>query len=55
MKIYVAAVDALKQKERHDETQFIVKIGGKPSLGPVILLCKIFIRSFVFDALLCHN
>jgi hypothetical protein len=33
-KIYVAAVDALPKKERHDETQFTTKIGGKTSLGP---------------------
>jgi hypothetical protein len=37
-------VKALKEKERQEETQFITKIGGKTSLGPVILLCKIFIR-----------
>ncbi len=37
VKIYVAAVEALKEKERQDETQFITKIGGKTSLGPVIL------------------
>jgi hypothetical protein len=29
VKIYVAAVEALKKKERQDETQFITKIGGK--------------------------
>jgi hypothetical protein len=29
VKIYVAAVEALKNKERQDETQFITKIGGK--------------------------
>jgi len=34
VKIYVAAVEALKKKERHDETQFNIKIGGKTSLGP---------------------
>ncbi len=33
MKIYVAAVEALWKKERHDETQFTTKIGGKISLG----------------------
>jgi hypothetical protein len=33
VKIYVAAVEALKKKERQDETQFITKIGGKTSLG----------------------
>ncbi len=33
MKIYVAAVEALKKKEKQDETQFNIKIGGKTSLG----------------------
>ncbi len=34
VKIYVVAVNALKKKERQDETQFTTKIGGKTSLGP---------------------
>ncbi len=34
VKIYVAAVEALKENERLDETQFTTKIGGKTSLGP---------------------
>jgi hypothetical protein len=34
VKIYVAAVEALRKKERQDETQFTTKIGGKTSLGP---------------------
>jgi hypothetical protein len=29
-----AAVEALRKKERQDETQFTMKIGGKTSLGP---------------------
>jgi hypothetical protein len=29
VEIYVTAVEALKKKERHDETQFTTKIGGK--------------------------
>ncbi len=33
MKIYGAVVGALRKKERHDETQFTTKIGGKTSLG----------------------
>jgi hypothetical protein len=32
--MYVAAVEALKEKERPDETQFTTKIGQKTSLGP---------------------
>jgi len=34
VKIYVGAVEALRKKEREDETQFTTKIGGKISLGP---------------------
>jgi hypothetical protein len=34
VKIYVAALEALRKKERGDETQFTTKIGGKTSLGP---------------------
>jgi hypothetical protein len=34
VKIYVAAVEALRKKERQVETQFTTKIGGKSSLGP---------------------
>ncbi len=34
MKIYVTAAEALRKKERQDETQFTTKTGGKTSLGP---------------------
>ncbi len=34
VKKYVATVEALREKEREDETQFITKIDGKTSLGP---------------------
>jgi hypothetical protein len=34
VKIYVAAVEALKKRERHDEIEFTTKIGGKTSLSP---------------------
>jgi hypothetical protein len=37
VKIYVAAVEALRKKERGDETQSTANIGGKPSLGPSYL------------------
>jgi hypothetical protein len=33
VKIYVAAMEAPRKKERQDETQFITKISGKTSLG----------------------
>jgi hypothetical protein len=42
VKIYVAAVKALREKERRDDTQFTTKISGKTSLKvPVISFCKI--------------
>jgi hypothetical protein len=41
VKIHVAAVEALKKKERGDETQFTTNNGGKTSLGTVISFCKI--------------
>jgi hypothetical protein len=54
VKIYVAVVQALRKKETQDETQFTTKIGGKTSLGPsYISVSKVFIPSYVFDALLC--
>jgi hypothetical protein len=34
VKIHVAAVEALRKKERGDKTQFATKIGGKTSLCP---------------------
>jgi len=34
VRICVGAVEALRKKEREDETQFTTKIGGKISLGP---------------------
>ncbi len=43
VKISVAAVDALRKKERGDETQFTTKIDGK------------FIPSYAFDGLLSWN
>ncbi len=33
VKIYVAAMEAPRKKERQDETQFITKISGETSLG----------------------
>ncbi len=34
VKIYIAAAEALRKKERLDETQFSTKIDEKTSLGP---------------------
>ncbi len=38
VKIYVAAVEAFRKKERQDKTQFTTKIGGKTNLGPLYLV-----------------
>jgi hypothetical protein len=40
VKIHVAAVKALRKKERGDETQFTTKIGGKTSLGQLFRVVK---------------
>ncbi len=51
--IYLAAVEALKNnKERHHETQFITKIGGKTSLGPSYFVCVKF--SFLVTRLMFY-
>jgi hypothetical protein len=51
-----SAVQALRNKETQDETQFTTKIGGKTSLGlSYMSFCKILIPSYEFDALLCRN
>jgi hypothetical protein len=34
VKIYVATMEVLRNKERQDETQFTTKIAGKTSMGP---------------------
>jgi len=46
LKIYVAAVEALRKKEREDETQFTTKIGGKISLGPRLPIISFWKFSF---------
>jgi hypothetical protein len=55
VKIYVAAVQGLRKKETQDETQFTTKLVEKLLWVPIISFCKIFIPSYVFDALLCRN
>jgi hypothetical protein len=55
VKKYVAAMEALRKKERQDETQFNTKFGGKTSLGPSYWFCKTFVPSHTLDALLCWN
>jgi hypothetical protein len=54
VKLYVASVEALREKERQDRMKLSLpsKLVEKPVWVPVISLCKIFIPSYVFDALL---
>jgi hypothetical protein len=47
VKIYIAAVEALKKKERHDETQFTTKIDGFLSFIPCWMLNVLFGRFFL--------
>jgi hypothetical protein len=42
VKIYVAAVEALKRKERQDETQFTTKVDGFLSFIPRWMLMYFF-------------
>ncbi len=46
--IYVVAVEALRKKERQDETQFIAKIDGflsfHPPLNANVLFCRFFLN-----------
>jgi branched-subunit amino acid transport protein len=42
LKIYVAAVEALKRKERQDETQFTTKVDGFLSFIPPWMLTYVF-------------
>jgi hypothetical protein len=55
VKIYVADVEALKKKEKQDETSLPPKLVKKLIWLFVILFCKIFIPSERFDTLLCQN
>jgi hypothetical protein len=50
VKIYVAAVEALRKKERQDETQFTTKIDGFLSFKPPLNANVLFSR-FFFE---CH-
>jgi hypothetical protein len=52
VKIYVAAVEALRKKERQDETQFTTKVDGFLSFTPPLNANVLFCR-FVFTLTLC--
>jgi hypothetical protein len=51
VKIYVAAVEALRKKERQDETQFTTKIDGFQFHPPLCLNAnELFCRLFFYDS-----
>jgi hypothetical protein len=52
VKIYVAASEALRKKERQDETQFTTKIDGFLSFTPLLDANVLFCR-FVLNLTLC--
>ncbi len=52
MKIYVATVEALREKERQDETQFTTKIDDFLSFTPTLNAYVLFRRIF-FNLNLC--
>jgi hypothetical protein len=52
VKIYVAAVEALRKNERQDETQFTTKIGGILSLI-ALLNANVLFRRFSLNFTLC--
>jgi hypothetical protein len=53
VKIYVAAVEALRKKERQDETQLTTKIDGFLSftlpLSANVLFCRFFMNLTLYD------
>jgi len=53
VKIYVASVDALRRKEREDETQFTTKIGGFLSFIPCWMLMYFFAGFFCISPCVC--
>ncbi len=54
VKMYVAAVEALRKKERGMKLNLPPKLVEKTSLGPSYLVLY-FIPSSPFDGLLCRN
>jgi hypothetical protein len=53
MKIYVAAVEALRKKESQDETQFTTKIDGFLSFTPPSMRMYFFAGLFEPEPTLC--
>jgi hypothetical protein len=46
VKIYVATVEALRKKERQDETQFTTKILVPPPCPPSLKVNVLFLQAF---------
>jgi hypothetical protein len=46
VKLYVAALEAVRKNERQHETEFTTKIARKTALVPVISFCTIFFHSW---------
>jgi len=56
LSLCIASIEALRKKERQDETQSTTKkLVARLVWVPIILFCEIFIPSYTFDALLCQN
>jgi hypothetical protein len=55
VKIYVAAMHALREKRTQMKLSLPPKYVEKLVWVPVISFCKIFIPNYAFDALLCRN
>jgi len=53
VKIYVAAMEALRKKERQDETQFTTKIDGFQSFIPPRWMLMYFCAGFFKNLTLC--
>jgi hypothetical protein len=53
VKIYVAAAEALRKKERQDETQFTTKIDGILRFTPRCLNANVLFCRFVLNLTLC--
>ncbi len=53
VKIYVAAVEALRKKERMDETQFTTKIVGFLSFNPPPLYANLLFCRFFYESHQC--
>jgi hypothetical protein len=50
MKIYVAAVEALRKKERQNETQFTIKFDGFLSFIPRLMLMLMYFFARFFES-----